>query len=145
MSSFSLYRLVRIVQSGANSRTTAFALGLLIGLAVLSKLSALALLPAAVVTIWFASTRAARARSALSDLALFGAGFVLVTGWWLNRNVVLYNELLGTNTMNLIAGLARWRWLTCLLGDLELPQIERTFWAAFGTGNVHPSTMIVIL
>jgi hypothetical protein len=75
-----------------------FLLGVLIGVAVLSKIVALALVPALVLA-YLAHPAGARRR--LIWVLAAGAGFVATSGWWFVRNVLLYGDLTGAR------GLAR--------------------------------------
>ncbi|MEP7199155.1 MAG: glycosyltransferase family 39 protein, partial [Chloroflexota bacterium] len=137
LAAFSLWACVRLLRAARVTLSDALLLGALLGLATLAKLSALPLLGVGLLTVYWAVGGRARFNDALARCAALLCAFLALTGWWFARNVWLYGELLGTNTMNQIAGL---RPQVATLPDVlaELPQIERTFWAAFGTGNVHP-------
>ena len=104
----------------------AFGVGLLLGLSALTKLNGLVLWPIAALVIayrglggadilagswgglWRSLTSGARWRTALKDILRYGVVvFVValaVAGWWYLRNLLLYGELFGTNTMVAIAG-----------------------------------------
>lgn len=146
LASFALYFCVRLARSSQVTARSALLLGALIGLATLTKLSALPLLGVGALAL--SLPRVALGRSWLASAAfrclLMLSAFLAVSGWWFWRNWILYSELLGTQTMNRIAGL---RPQAPTLTELaaELPQIERTFWAAFGTGNVHPEPIWLLL
>ncbi len=80
-------------------------LSVLVGLAALTKLSGLTFAPLTALTIvavcW-------RERRPLQDLMLAGvviaAGIGLIAGWWYIRNIQLYDDPTGLNTMIEIAG-----------------------------------------
>ncbi len=80
------------------------ALGLLIGLAALTKVSGLVLLPTAALALILSPSGRSRPRIGLQRLALLIAVVGLVAGWWYGRNWRLYGEWLGLERMALIAG-----------------------------------------
>lgn len=73
-----------------------FGLGLLVGLAMLTKLTAFPLLIS--LPIWLALGRAGARRWAAS-IAVFFAGAALVCGWWFVRNVDVYSKLFPTTEL----------------------------------------------
>jgi 4-amino-4-deoxy-L-arabinose transferase-like glycosyltransferase len=79
-------------------------LGLLIGLAALTKVSGLVLLPTAVLALGLSPSWRRRPRIGLLRLALLCVVVGLVAGWWYVRNWRLYGEWLGLARMALIAG-----------------------------------------
>jgi len=79
-------------------------LGLLLGLAALTKVSGLVLLPTAVLALSLSPSWRRRPRIGLLRLALLLAVVGLVAGWWYVRNWRLYGEWLGLARMALIAG-----------------------------------------
>ena len=139
LTAWSLWAIVRIMRQASVSACEALALGLLIGFATLAKLSALPLVGVAALALaWTIGVRSGRALALKG--ALCGGAFLLITGWWFARNGLLYGEWLGTETMNRIAGLRPSLAAVAQLAA-EWPQVERTFWAAFGTGNIHPDPL----
>ncbi|MBN1887213.1 MAG: glycosyltransferase family 39 protein [Thermoflexales bacterium] len=71
------------------------ALGVVIGLAILSKISGLALLPLAALSgAWAAWQRRSWRHLFAAGLAI-GLPVLLLSGWWFWRNVQLYGDLLG--------------------------------------------------
>lgn len=146
LASFGLYGCVRVARSEQVTARSALLLGGLIGLATLAKLSALPLVGVGALAIVLPRAgwgRANLARAARQCLLMLGA-FLAVCGWWFWRNWALYGELSGTDMMNRIGGL---RPQSPTFADLwaDLAQIERTFWAAFGTGNIHPDALWLLL
>ncbi|MBM4464942.1 MAG: DUF2142 domain-containing protein [Chloroflexi bacterium] len=145
-------------------------LGLVLGLALLAKASALALLPLAVVAIAVAaclqtsevleSTFAEQISVKSNDLPLeepssrprrsshskchaFLKGCIivfgivaLIAGWWYTLNWRLHGDPLGVQIHQEIVGPGRPE-LTLAQLVHELSQMELSFWAAFGWGNVH--------
>lgn len=120
-------------------------LGVLSGLALLTKLSSLtALLLAAVIVVWqMALVRKQPLRMVLLWLGMMGATAALLSGWWFLRNVALYGEWLATETHLDLAG----------RGDLSpaaiwslRAEIERAYWATFGWGQIRlPEWLYLVL
>ena len=127
-------------------------LGLVLGLALLAKTSALALLPVAMVTIaiaaWYArrpepvegcgSCKAApfdKLRVLKACIVIFGIA-AIVAGWWYILNWRLHGDPLGVHIHQEIVGPGRPE-LTPAQLIHEFSQMELSFWAAFGWGNVH--------
>lgn len=79
-------------------------LGLLIGLAALTKVSGLVLLPTAALALSLIPSSRKQPRLWFLRLAVLAAVVGLVAGWWYVRNWRLYGELLGLQRMALIAG-----------------------------------------
>jgi len=98
LAAFSLWLLVRIVQEGAScGRLVTLGVGL--GLAALSKLNGLVLLPLVAVVLLVHGLAGERRLYVLrSWLLVFSAAFA-VGGWWYLRNWILYGSPLGLNLM----------------------------------------------
>jgi hypothetical protein len=178
----SLWLMLRLLRRGVSMPRLAW-LGLTVGLALLAKTSALALLPVAVVAIAIAawSKRTLQTSevsqsnfikqvvcNSSNDLAteksspgprrsnhkgwVFLKGCIIVfgivaiiAGWWYILNWRLHGDPLGLRVHQEIVGPGRPR-LTLAELIHELSQIELSFWAAFGWGNVHaPSWIYTIL
>lgn len=129
-----LWALARIIRRGATTRRAAAA-GLALGLALLSKSSALLLLPMALLAVCvFSHPRKCRWR----EMALMLGLAVLVGGWWYLRNWLLFNDPLGLSVhVNTPWGRAEPASLKQLWH--ELPRVFRSFWGAFGWGHVELS------
>ncbi len=125
---------VRLLKRGA-TRGRLIWLGVTLGLALLSKISALALLPLVAVGLVI---RAIRQRSFASlvkwGLVVFSLAFLI--GWWpYLRNWLLYRDPLATNVW---LATVRLRWPTPSLKELseEFWGLEISFWAVFGWMNI---------
>lgn len=115
-------------------------LGLLSGLALLTKLSSLmAAALAAYIIIWqfLIKDRFNRqnVQKTIRWLVIIGAVTIALSGWWFVRNYRLYGEWLATETHLNLAG----------RGELSLPEIwslraeiARAYWATFGWGQIRP-------
>ena len=112
------------------------ALGLLLGLAALSKLSGLFLWPLAVATlVWLAWRQ--RRFAWLLPAGLLALGLALgVSAWWFARNLHLYGDLSGINAHLWIMG-SRQEWPTTLGAIIsEFRGFRYSFWALFGWFSV---------
>jgi 4-amino-4-deoxy-L-arabinose transferase-like glycosyltransferase len=107
----------------------------LLAAATLTKLSALVLIPViALGALWLAY----RSKNWKGLLLLGGSmliAWLLIAGWWYLRNLDLYGELLGTQTMAAVAGL-REEPMTVgrFLGEFE--GFRNSYWGVFGAFNV---------
>ncbi|RLC60910.1 MAG: hypothetical protein DRI48_11375, partial [Chloroflexi bacterium] len=124
---FALWLAVRVCRGGT-TRKLELSLGLVLGLALLSKVSALALLalvPLALLIAWWRErdTRALLARGG----TVFGlAG--LIAGWWYGRICVLYGDPLAWRVWLIDIGVHR-------IGPVELVrqfgQVATSFWSPY--------------
>lgn len=121
---------VRAVQRGLSWRATIVG-GLLCAAALLTKLSAGAL----ILVVALAVLLAPRQRvSRLPALLAMGSITLLLSAWWFVRNVQLYGDLTGLNTM-----LLAWRAATTSALPPPLAQawnLWRSFWGEFGYGQI---------
>jgi 4-amino-4-deoxy-L-arabinose transferase-like glycosyltransferase len=145
LSSLALFQTVSLARDNSCSTWRTVVLGILIGLATLAKLSALPLIGIGLLAVFLASGGWSQCLRAARKCIVLCASFGAVTGWWFIRNWILYHEWLGTDTMNRIAGLRAQPPSGLQLWDELRLDIERNFWAAFGSGNVHPPDSWLIL
>jgi 4-amino-4-deoxy-L-arabinose transferase-like glycosyltransferase len=136
--SLALLLMVRLIRTGVSPGRVAV-LGLVVGLAALTKLSALGLLGlAAAVITWDAWRR--RSWRAWLQNGLVLTGLVLaIAGWWYLRNWLLYQDPLGFSVWLEIAG-ARRRPLSPARLLAEFEGFRISYWGLFGVVNVlmHP-------
>ena len=92
----SLLAGMRLLQKPDSSWPAHLGLGVLVGLAILTKVVALALVPALVLGYL---THRASGRRRLSWLTAAGIGVVATSGWWFIRNLVIYGDLTGSRGM----------------------------------------------
>ncbi|HEY4690491.1 MAG TPA: DUF2142 domain-containing protein [Anaerolineae bacterium] len=132
-STLALVMMVALLCEGG-TRRRAIWLGVWIALALLSKMSALGLIPLAALSM---AVVAARQRSwhVLGELALFTALPVAVfSGWWFVRNQILYGDPLGYQLFR-----TTWRHIDAPL-DFSQPEtlrqfvsmVHQSFWGRFG-------------
>ncbi len=111
------------------------ALGSLLGLAVLSKLSALALIALAGLTLLFVAWRIRSWRWLIRSGLAVGFPALTIGGWWYVRNWLLYRDPLAWNVWqaNILLRVAPAGWRT-IAG--ELTSLDSSFWGLFGWLNV---------
>lgn len=140
-----LWIAARALRRGLTVRR-GLAAGVLVGLAMLSKTSALPLLPLLGVALaWAAWRERAALRPAMVALALYGGSALLTSGWWYGRNLAQYGELLGiSNHLDTPWGRPALATPAQLLRDM--PLLLRSFWGAYGWGHIFwPEAVYVAL
>ncbi|MBE7553381.1 MAG: hypothetical protein HS126_20100 [Anaerolineales bacterium] len=115
-------------------------LGLLTGLAILTKLSSLTtLFLVAFIIFWrlffLSELHQEPLQLTIRWLVIIGVTTLALTGWWFWRNYTLYGEWFATDTHLDLAGRS----------NLSLAQVwglraeaERAYWATFGWGQIRP-------
>lgn len=148
-SSLALLMIVRLVRHGTSERGVVL-LGAVIGLACLSKLSGLGLIPLAVLALalWHLFSGRASGKTCTShppmyrilglwarDFALMLLPVLLVAGWWYLRNWRLYGDPTGLSAMLAFTGR---RTQVPSLSDFigEFRGLRMSFWGMFGVFNV---------
>ena len=142
LSTVCLWLLAKLVRQGAAGPGLALAIGISLGLAALSKVSALVLaapLGLALVWLWLGEKRPFPqiARTAV----LIAAGFLLTAGWWFGRAWLLYGTPFGLeahdytpwaakNPAAILPARQRW-WF-----------VFRSYWIALGWGTIRPPTWV---
>jgi hypothetical protein len=119
--------------------------GALLGLAVLAKLTALALVPGLALVILFRMFQAGPGASSWRERAMRGlrmsvgaiAAVLLVCGWWLLRNMLIYGE--PTGSLDALHSYAEWN--AKLILDLNLDLFLRltweSLWGLFGGMSIR--------
>lgn len=135
LSSCSLWAAVRLARRPASARR-AWLLGLLLGLAALTKVSALGLAP--LVCLFFVGSAWRKrfdGRVVLGRLALVCGMAALTAGWWYIRNCFLYGAPF--NTQVHLASPWAWDGTRPLREALaQMGGVEQSFWGMFGVGNI---------
>ncbi len=139
LSALALLLLVRRMKSAPTRRAT-LGLGAVLGLAALSKLGALALLPfAAATSVWTVWKHRMPGRPFLpalaGDLALWALPLLLIPGWWYGRNYRLYGDLTGLSAFLPFVG-RRLAPLTVATLWQERSSFLSSYWGHFGWINV---------
>jgi 4-amino-4-deoxy-L-arabinose transferase-like glycosyltransferase len=145
LSTLSIWQMVRIWQDGAAARKLLL-LGVLVGLAVLSKLRALGLVGVAgllVMTNFWQSNDihrrpsiACRLRSLAIRYLLLIMPVLLLAGWWYARNFILYGDLTGLNRMLAIVGTRQGTPQFLPLLRAEAEGLFLSYWGLFGGVNI---------
>ncbi len=138
-----LYFLLRIVEEGFRLGLV-LAAALTLGLALLTKYLALAMLPVAALALLLAARkhgRKPRSRRTWPVWIAVATPLVLMVAWWLGRNIALTGRLLPrdpTSQANLLGGLTGSQ--TLAVDSQSLVSALRygftTYWVSLGWGNV---------
>ncbi|MCL4534255.1 MAG: DUF2142 domain-containing protein, partial [Bacteroidetes bacterium] len=136
LSSLALWQTLRTLRLGPSLRRTLI-LGGLVGLAALTKVSGLALLPLALLGLAVATAHRRRGvRPLLRHGGLVLAMVALIAGWWYLRNMRLYGDPLGLDLMLQVAGRRSAPSTPLLPGLGELHVLLMSLWGVFGWSNV---------
>jgi 4-amino-4-deoxy-L-arabinose transferase-like glycosyltransferase len=143
LSTAALLVMIGRMQPGAARRwRPAAALGVLLGLAALTKVSGLVLWPVAGLALLAGHLR--RRSSGEPFAVLAGEAAVVfalalaISGWWFWRNQQLYGEWLGLNTMVAIAGPRAQPVSLLPLVWQEAQGFYMSFWGVFGVFTILP-------
>lgn len=133
------YFIARTVDRYSNGNTISteqwIALGTLLGLAALSKLSGLGLCILSAVSVWGVAIYHRDWWLPWRALLPIAIPFLLVAGWWYWRNFTLYGDWLGANYLLEING-RRSDQLTWPSFWAEFRGLRYSFWGLFGWFNV---------
>jgi hypothetical protein len=110
-------------------------LGALIGVAALSKLQGLGLIPLAGVVVLFLAWRRRSWRIVLDAALLVGVTAAALAGWWYVRNIMLYGDWSGLDHLTAING-RRTEPLTLESFWPEFRGLRYSFWGLFGWFNI---------
>ncbi len=125
-----MWVMVHAVDEIRTGRT--IGLGMLVGLAAVTKLSGFVLLAPATLAVWLGARRK-QARAWRFVTGLWG-GFLMVAGWWYARNVATYGDPLG---LTQLVSFARYPFsFDFPTWGHEITWLLRSFWALFGWHNV---------
>ncbi|MCX7841360.1 MAG: hypothetical protein N2559_18145, partial [Anaerolineae bacterium] len=104
-------------------------LGALIGLGILTKTTALGLIPFSMLVLIIVALRARDARFAIVSNVMMLAVIAFISGWWFVRNHILYGDPLAYRLMTVSALFPRAGELTLSeLLHISLPWLWQTFW-----------------
>ena len=118
-------------------------LGLLIGLAILTKLSALLLMPVVVIYLIWRKQHSRNWLQSFREGLIIASCVLVLTGWWFYRNLILYDEFLGTNMMAEIYGFVRTGPPTWDELILEWRGWWYSLWGIFGAFNIIPGRWFI--
>lgn len=128
--------LALIIKRGSSTRYSIY-LGVILGLAALTKLSLLYLLPVTGLVLLIDLYRHRSLRRSLMEITLIAGLMLLLSGWWYWRNWRMYGDVTALNAHLLYRGgpLNPTPSLT-QIWQTELTGLELSFWAAFGAGQI---------
>lgn len=141
LSCLSVYASVRLVKRGP-SRVGGAVLGLLLGLAQLSKLNSVPLWLLALLTIVLAHTKHRRPlKDAIENTLMIFLPAIVICGWWFARNWLLYGDLTGLNVhFSLRTGRTKPFTLANVL--YQARGLKMSFWAVFGWFNIVADDLV---
>lgn len=123
-------------------------LGMVLGLGLLVKLSALVLGPllALALAAWaWQPGRAGAVRRLLVGAGAFGGAAALAAGWWFVRSWQLYGDPLGVAAFSAEFATQPFDFTSPLAWAMALGQLHSSFWARFGWMNIAPPLWVVWL
>jgi 4-amino-4-deoxy-L-arabinose transferase-like glycosyltransferase len=133
--SWIFYTLLREVRTGLSLRQTV-AEGLLLGLALLTKMTAMIAVPI-IVLVGLIQLRQGYTWSAvLKHKSLIAAIALVMTGWWFARNLALYGEPTGLQRHQLLRGSLKEPEALGVFDLTHLHNIISSYWARFGWGQI---------
>jgi 4-amino-4-deoxy-L-arabinose transferase-like glycosyltransferase len=125
---------LRTRPTGRNGWVLTTLLGVVMGLAGLTKQSAFVFLPAAgLAVLWGASTQPRSKRTAIIWLVLLALLVALVSGWWYLHNTLAYDDPLGMRPHQIPSGSDR---PSLTQTVRQLGQVLQGYWGAFGWGLI---------
>ena len=133
---------LRLVRLERPRMRDVIAVGGTLGAALLSKVSALAILPAVVVVVVYAAYRATGSvdRTFVRFTLQWGGTILLcaaaISGWWYIRNAVLLDGDPTGTTVHVEKWGRRSRALTAEDVRLEIQGLEESYWAVFGLNSI---------
>lgn len=137
-SAAAIYWLARLLVRPANLPVRPWewiVLGVLLGVAALSKLQGLGLIPATGIVVLFLAWRRRSWRIIAEAVLLVGLPAVTLAGWWYVRNIQLYGDWSGLGHLTSING-ARARPLDWEDFWPEFRGLRYSFWGLFGWFNI---------
>lgn len=141
-----LWRLVRLLRDAPESPFATprpyLLVGLLLGLALLAKMSGLWLLLLTLLVLGWLAWRARRWHLFLQGSLLVLGVALALSGWWFWRNKLLYDDWLALNIWrsNILLREEPAGWRTLLFSEWE--SLEHSFWGLFGWFNVAYPTWL---
>lgn len=141
LNSLAIWLALLTMRDGFDLRRSV-AIGVLIGLAALTKLSGLTLIPVLLIGALWIAQRDKDWQGFVTLLITTIVGFVLIAGWWYYRNVDLYGEFFGINTMLAVLENGR-RTDTFTLGSFlsEFQGFRLSYWGIFGASNIQTTAL----
>lgn len=117
------------------------AMGILAGLALITKQSALLLVPLLLWVSWY-STRGSRKRF-VAYSAGWSSMLLLIASWWYVRNWQVYGDPFGLHLFKATFATQPFNWQDPLAWRGALHQLHASFWARFGWLSVRPPAWVL--
>ncbi|MDE3088594.1 MAG: glycosyltransferase family 39 protein [Chloroflexota bacterium] len=131
--------------STAPTLKSAALLGLLIALALLTKTTALGLVPLSMLVLTVVARRERRWRYAVAGNAVMLAVVAALSGWWFARNQILYGDPLALRLVEVASLFQRAGPLTLPeFFQISLPWMWQTFWGGPTPGDFAPILLVAL-
>jgi 4-amino-4-deoxy-L-arabinose transferase-like glycosyltransferase len=140
-STAALLLMVQILLRGLSARRL-WLLSVVLGAAMLSKLSGLGLPPLAAAVVGVRAPRPSDWRKLLRPLAVLAAGPVALAGWWFVRNWAIYGEPTGLRAW---AELVHTRAPNALEVVREIPGLFLSYWGVFGAFDIQAEGWVYVV
>jgi hypothetical protein len=142
MTALLMWRLVLLLVTNRQRTKEFILIGLLLGLALLAKISATWLVLLTFGTLGVIAYRVKSWRTLTQNGLLVGGVTLAVSGWWFIRNVWLYGDPIASNIWlsNILLRKHPATWRTFYYSEWE--SLEHSFWGLFGWFNVTYPTWL---
>ena len=137
VSTATLLVCLKIVQpDGVSPKRREIQLGVLLGLALLTKFNLLALLPVIEIALALAAFQQGSWKAFIRANVIVLGLATLMAGWWYLRNTLLYGEASGVGAMSQEWGGQRVPSQSIGLALSEMPYLWTSLWGRFGYGQI---------
>lgn len=140
LSSAALLAILTTLRKGATMPRLIY-LGIILGLAALTKLNTLGLLPLGLLALLIMTTRQRPPALLLKGMAILLLLVFLIAGWWYVRNWALYGDPMGLY-IHPEAGARRENPFTLQSVTGQAKGIKRSYWATFGWFNIQADPIL---
>ena len=144
LASLTIWQMLAMLRTGFQTRRSV-GLAVLLALASLAKLSGLLLIIPVALAALYLARRSGNIRGILRLALLLTVFWLIIAGPWYARNLVLYGEFTGTQTMLDITGRRPAPSLEQMLGE-EFRGLRISYWGLFGWFNVFsPAPFYIVM
>ena len=142
LASLTIWQMLTMLRSGLQTRRS-IGLALLLALASLAKLSGLLLITPVALAALYLTRRNGNTRGLLRLALLMTVCWLVIAGPWYARNLTLYGELTGSQTMLDIVGRRSAPSLGEMLGE-EFKLLRISYQGLFGWSNVSSPALVYL-